>query len=165
MDDPKGMLRFLLAILFPKLWRKAGMPMLHREGSDFLANVIKQSMAERKEANVRRNDLIDLLLDAMKNVHADEDLGDLNTFEKEAMLEGVKKSSVPEKDYETLLVSNALLLFFTGFDTTSTMLSIAMHYLATEPDCQETLFQEVPDVLAMHILTSTYFLPDPRQSQ
>jgi cytochrome P450 len=45
-------------------------------------------------------------------------------------------------------VSNALLLFFAGFDTSSTTMSIALHFLATEPECQERLLAEVQEAIA-----------------
>ncbi len=142
-NDPMTMVRFLFAMVFPDIAKKTNMRMMNKEGTDFMINVIQQSMKERKESNIRRNDLVDLLLDAMKGVGDSGEQEELSAFEKDAAITVTKKSAIPDEDIELMLVSNAFLLFFAGFDTTSTMLALTMHFLATEQDCQERLFHEV----------------------
>jgi cytochrome P450 len=46
-------------------------------------------------------------------------------------------NSLSDEDQETLIVSQGLILFIAGFDTTSTTLSLVMHYMARHPECQD----------------------------
>ena len=43
------------------------------------------------------------------------------------------------------LVSAVIQMFLAGFDTTSTVLSVTMYYLAKNQECQEKLSREVTD--------------------
>ena len=48
-------------------------------------------------------------------------------------------------ELEDALVSNLLLLFVAGFDTSSNMMTACLFFLARNPDVQERLFHEVND--------------------
>ncbi len=135
--------KFFFSLSFPDLAKKWKVSFINYEAAAFVINAIQQSMRERKGNSVRRNDLVDLLLDAMKDTGRHQDDSELSMFEKDAAIKLTKNAAVPEKDFELVLVSSAYQLFFAGFDTTSTLLAICMHFLAIEQDCQETLYQEV----------------------
>ncbi len=152
--DPMAILRFLFSVSFPDLAARWKITSVNQEGATFVINAIQQSMRERRGNNVRRNDLVDLLLDATKGVGDQQDESELSAFEKDAAIKITKKMAIPEEDMELVLISSAFLLFFAGFDTTSTVLAICMHYLAIEQDCQETLYHEVMEV-AYHIFLET----------
>lgn len=68
-------------------------------------------------------------------------------FDQDAAVKPSVTSAIPESEFEDCLVSNALLLFFAGFDTSSTIMSICLHFLAKNPDVQERLYLEVTDAL------------------
>ena len=59
----------------------------------------------------RRNDFVDLVLDALNA----------------GGLKGIDGST--EEEIEMLMTSNALLLFFAGFDTTSTAMAAVTYFL------------------------------------
>ena len=44
-------------------------------------------------------------------------------------------------------LSNSLLLFLAGQDTTSSALSVTSHFLAKNQDLQEMLYQEIKDAI------------------
>ena len=48
-------------------------------------------------------------------------------------------------ELEDALVSNLLLLFVAGFDTSSNMMTACLFFLARNPEVQERLFHEVND--------------------
>ncbi len=50
-------------------------------------------------------------------------------------------------DIEMLLIANTVVLFFAGFDTSSSALTMTLAYLATNPDVQEKLYQEINDAV------------------
>ena len=62
---------------------------------------------------------------------------DNDQFENDAKLRGLKdgqKLYSNQEDFELALISNLFLLFFAGFDTQSTGLSIVLYYLATNQE-------------------------------
>ena len=52
-----------------------------------------------------------------------------------------------EEEMELYLVSSLFLLFFAGFDTSSTTTSVTLHFLAEKQDVQERLFNEISEKL------------------
>ncbi len=67
-------------------------------------------------------------------------------FEKDAEIDS-GDYKVQKDEIELLLIANAVVLFFAGFDTSSSSLSMALAYLATNPDVQEKLYQEINDAI------------------
>jgi len=45
------------------------------------------------------------------------------------------------------LISNALLLFFAGFDTSSSGMSLVAYFLAKNPNYQKKLFYEIQEAI------------------
>ncbi|MBT8323347.1 MAG: cytochrome P450 [Eudoraea sp.] len=86
------------------------------EGRDLLNELIEERIQSKKE----ENDLLDMLLTARY-----EDGG-----------------SMPRRQ----LIDEVLILFTAGHETTANALSFALHLLATHPDIQEKLYQEVQGV-------------------
>jgi len=100
------------------------------EGSfNFFVAIVRKSMADRKKNNFRRNDFIDLMLDSVKEMEAENNSSHSQIF--------------TDEDIEAFIVSNALMLFFVGNDTTSGALSLIMLNLALHPDVQEKLYNEI----------------------
>ena len=63
--------------LFGYLMDLAKVPMVYPKESQFLIDTISASIRHRQETKTRRNDLIDLMIDAMKdNLGDDEGLDD-----------------------------------------------------------------------------------------
>jgi len=99
MDIPK----FLFQFIFPKLARALGISFLPSGTSDFFTKILRQTVDQRRKSGVRRNDIIDLLLDELDK-------------EKE---ESKGKDNKDDFDLELALISNALVFLFGGFDTTA----------------------------------------------
>ena len=89
--------------------------------------MIEKVIAQRKETGERRNDIIDLVLDEMKSNSLSEDF-------------------TPEEK-ELIMVSNALVMFFAGFDSTAISLSKIAHKLVLHPDIQDKVLQEIEETL------------------
>ena len=94
---------------------------------------------QRKYAKDRRNDLIDLMMDAIKNENqgANEDEDNLDQFEKDAKLIGhrVKKGALKEEN----VIATAMVMLVAGYDTTGLTLSWAAFELARNQDVQKNL--------------------------
>ena len=52
-----------------------------------------------------------------------------------------------QEEFETAVVANGLVLFFGGFDTSSTTASVLCWFLAKHPEVQETLYEEIRDAI------------------
>ncbi len=59
-----------------------------------------------------------------------------------------KAKHLSEEELESMLVSNAIQMFTAGYETTSTILAIALFHLAKHPDVQERAWKEVDEVFA-----------------
>ncbi len=151
---PLLMLNMMISMMFPAVAKALKLSIIDGESMLFFADVVRKSVALRKEQGTKRGDLIDLVLEAMDNSesfvgtkHGEEE----DQFEKDASL-GTGGSSfvVSKEEYDLLLVSNAVVLFFAGFDTTSSGLAMTLAFLAKHPDTQEKLFRELSDASEAH---------------
>ena len=73
-----------------------GIPSLPLKPTMFLSDIIERTYAERLRTGYKRNDIIDACIDAMNKSEEIEEF---------------------KNDKEAILVANAAMLFFAGFDT------------------------------------------------
>ena len=66
-------------------------------------------------------------------------------LEKEG--DGGRKIFKDQEDLEAAIIANILVLFFGGFDTSSTSASTIVWFLAQNPDIQETLYEEIQEAI------------------
>ena len=117
----------MLQFIFPRLAQKLGITFLDKDATEFFMRIVRQTMKHRRETGVRRNDIVDILMDELDKDH-DETL-----FTKEEL--------------EIGFVGTSVLFFFAGFDTTSTTLSLVVHALVHHPEVQELVRKEIEDVI------------------
>ena len=103
----------------------------------FFQNVVEASIKQRKESKSRRNDLVDLMIDALEG-KLDDSKEESNT--KNEKVESEKKTK--DISYDSA-ISTAGILLVAGYDTTGTTMSYALYELAINQDCQDTLFEEI----------------------
>ncbi|XP_064551997.1 uncharacterized protein LOC135437852 [Drosophila montana] len=111
----------------PQLARKLRLRLFRPEVSQFFMDTVRQTMEYRKREHVKRNDLIQLLIE----------LGE-RTDETEAAL-----------SFEQI-AAQALVFFLAGFDTSSTTMSFCLYELALNPAVQQQLRQEIQGTLKRH---------------
>jgi len=104
---------------------------------DVLRNVIKQ----RKSTGVRENDIIDLMIDCLKQDGISEkEEADLDQYEKDMQFN--HQANKKNMDEDTI-VATAMVLLVAGYDTTGMSLAFMAYYLSKNPDIQAKLQQEV----------------------
>ena len=109
----------------------------------FFYDVLLESLKQRRQSKIRRNDLVDLMLDAIKGDLDQEDQNEDNDqFEIDAQLKhnSVKKGG--EFD-ELVVVATAIILLVAGYDTTGTTLAYCCYQLGKNPDIQDRLRSEI----------------------
>ena len=136
--------------MMPQVAKLLRMPFLDQEAEKFIVNIIISLLNSRKDK--QSNDFpnfLDVFVAALENNSISEQAGDKavgNTigdqFEDDAKLKNVNthQNLYSTKDeFELSVVSNLFLLFFAGFDTTSTAMASVFFYLATNPEGKNTV--------------------------
>ncbi|KAF2888386.1 hypothetical protein ILUMI_17787 [Ignelater luminosus] len=127
----KGMLKFLMATLSPKLANKLGLKFTKEEAGMFFTNIIKSNIKSREQNGIIRPDMIHLLLEARKGRLKDEEL------------EAIPKEKLTDED----IAAQAFLFFLAGFDSVATLMHFVAYELAVHPDIQVKLQQEIDGIL------------------
>lgn len=144
---------FFLVFIFPTLGKLFNVPLFAPDAVSFLANVMKDTIVQRKLQNVRKNDFVDLVLDVLdetRRVNKSEmEMEENDKFENDAKLKNVKqkKNTFTNEEMDEIMISNALIIFFAGYDTSSSMMSIVLYYMAKNQDIQEKLHEEIMDAI------------------
>lgn len=103
MSMLKATLQWGTFFCFPKLieWFPGLVEFFPTKSVEFFVQIIRSQMEQRAKGNgAKRNDMIDLVVDALK--------------------EADSKTFADKETFEVAAISNIFILFFAGFDTTST---------------------------------------------
>lgn len=111
-------LKFLGFQIFPKILKFFKVQIVETPLKDFFRGIVLNTMQYRMENNVHRPDVISLLMEARK--------------------EG--------KWTDDELIAQCFIFFLAGFDTSSTAVSFAIYQVATNPEVQERLIEEIRGV-------------------
>nr|AIL94149.1 cytochrome P450 CYP3025A1 [Tigriopus japonicus] len=117
--------KFVIITMCPWIMKIKELSFFDEEAGNFILDIFSQSMEERKKSKVKRNDLLDLLMDALEadREGIKQELEN-DQFDQDAQVQVSKKSVIPDDEIDIFLLSNAFILFFAGFDTSSTIMSI-----------------------------------------
>ena len=110
----------------------------------FFKDVIMQTIKMRRESKERKNDLIDLMLDAIKEnktVVEGAETEELDQYDTDMKLNHKRKGK--HQLEELHVVSTALILLVAGYDTTGSTLSYLAYELSKNQDIQEKLQEEI----------------------
>jgi cytochrome P450 len=92
-------------------------PITKPKEARFFMNLVKQTIKMRMESNVRHNDILDLMIEAMKQELVDDD--------KQAALVSAQKHKVLD---ESVLVATAILMLVAGYDSTGLTMAYAFFF-------------------------------------
>nr|ASX93992.1 cytochrome P450 CYP354A13 [Zygaena filipendulae] len=119
---------FIILMFMPKLFRVLNISFLHRETIEELVRMLKATKAERRASGCKRNDFLQILVDA-----ADKEMSNPDHTSKIYF------------DDETI-DAQSLLFLLGGYETTSTLLSFAVHQMAINPDLQIKLRSHITEI-------------------
>ncbi|KAK5649518.1 hypothetical protein RI129_000547 [Pyrocoelia pectoralis] len=117
-------LKFLGYTLCPGIMKLLNIKFLSRSVDRFFRNIIKEALAIRKQQNIVRPDMINLLMEAQKN--------------RENVDNG-NKISLSDED----ITAQALIFFLAGFDTVASAMTFLIYELAINQDIQKKLYGEI----------------------
>lgn len=115
--------KFLFFRSFPWLARSLGATFVSNQLYNFFKNTVKNTIETRDAENIARPDMIQLMMD-IRGKHGTEKELDIDD-----------------------MTAQAFVFYFGGFETSSTTMSFAAHEIATHPDVQAKLKQEIDEVL------------------
>jgi len=102
----------------------------------FFHDIIMRTISEREKTKERKNDLVDLMVDCIK----EENVENEELPEEENLLNHKKKNKKLEK---AEVVATALLFLIAGYDTTGMTLAYLCYSLSKNPEIQERLQSEI----------------------
>jgi cytochrome P450 family 6 len=121
------MARAVFIMIAPGLAKLLGVPMFPKKPSMFLADIIERTYKNRRETGQKRNDIIDVVVEEMKK--------------------GELSGEFSDEEKELLLISQAYILFFAGFDSISIGLSSVINNLVKNQDIQDKMISEIDKAL------------------
>ncbi len=122
------------------------LPFIRENEINFFYDVVKQTLTSRIQSKSKRNDIIDLMIEAIRGELKQDTEHEDSDYEKEAKLNHNKKlSSISPEDEEIIMVATAMVMLVAGYDTTALTMSYACHELAMNQDVQERLREEVDE--------------------
>eukprot|EP00096_Caligus_rogercresseyi_P010002 TRINITY_DN3513_c0_g1_i2.p1 TRINITY_DN3513_c0_g1~~TRINITY_DN3513_c0_g1_i2.p1 ORF type:complete len:432 (+),score=56.42 TRINITY_DN3513_c0_g1_i2:73-1368(+) len=150
----RQLLFFLFFLILPDCIAKyLPISLLDPASQRFFLSMVNQSIENRKKTKVSRGDFVDLLLQELYKNNAEESNEkeasneDATQYDKDAKMKVSDLKKFNEDELETILRANVFVLLFAGFETTSSMLSAMLLYLANYPQIQEKIYQEVSDAV------------------
>ncbi|XP_059057973.1 cytochrome P450 9e2-like [Achroia grisella] len=141
------MLKFFCFICFPKVMAKLKIKLFAANISNFFKNIVLNTMTTREECNIVRPDMIHLLMEAKKGKLKYDDKV---TQDSNAGFATVEESSVGKEVVNRVwsdsdLVAQAVIFFFAGFESVSSVMCFALHELTINPDVQKRLAEEIKE--------------------
>lgn len=129
---PGRFIKFMMIQMLPKVSSLLRLKVFRSEAANFFMGIVKQTVNYRESNNIKRNDFMDLMLKLKHSTTVDDDGN---------VLEGVTMDE---------LAAQAFVFFVAGFETSSTVMTYALHELAVNKELQERARDEIKSVLAKH---------------
>lgn len=139
-------LRLLLIKVVPWIARAFDVQLIDPRATRFFRRLVLDTMETRQRQKIHRPDMINIMMQ-LKHGRVTEDGDHVEHEEFAAVVESnVGKREVKREWSDTELIAQCFLFFGAGFETTSTILSFTSYELATHPDIQQRLFEEITEV-------------------
>ncbi|KAG5895439.1 hypothetical protein JTB14_037598 [Gonioctena quinquepunctata] len=149
--DFSGLIRTLKTfgyLIFPKIFKILKISFGSNAVNSFFYKLVNDNITTREEKNIIRFDMIHLMMEAKKGVQQKEETVSLDTGFATVKEADFGKRDAVTKITNTDITAQALVFFFAGFDTISTLMSFLSYELALNPDIQTRLRNEIEDTLA-----------------
>lgn len=137
-------LEVIVFFFIPSFVKVAKLSFFQKDACNFLRKVFWDTIELREKNNIKRNDLVDLLIELKNkgNIEVDEkDKTEVETLEHD---ETIATSFDFTGDD---LVAQAAIFFVAGFETSASTMSFALYEMALHPEMQEKLRQEILEAL------------------
>lgn len=139
--NAKLLFKFTIKLQFPSLYNKLGLKMFDVEALDFFDKIFTQGLKARMSGETKRNDFLQLLMEAKKGKLKAVGCDELSSFERDAQIAGTERKQ--ECLTDEVLNAQSVIFFIAGFSTTSNFITFVLYALAVHQDVQKKLREEV----------------------
>ena len=146
--SPSSQVLKVLASFTPALIKqfmsKCGFKIFGTWPNSFFQSVVESSISQRKKTKIKRNDLVDLMIDAIETkIKLPRGENELE-YRNKTQTTATERSEGKTKhiDYDNI-ISTAGAFLMAGYGTTGSTMSYILYELGLNQDCQETLFKEL----------------------
>ncbi|XP_022916482.2 cytochrome P450 9e2-like [Onthophagus taurus] len=137
----------MMQSISPKLSRKLGISQVPKEISNFFSGVIKETLKEREEKGIIRQDMIHIMMEAKGKKRPEENLNIPETGFAVVKDDDHQKNDSNENESTPInvedIIAQGFVFFLAGFEIVSTMMAFLCHELALNQDIQKKLQQEI----------------------
>lgn len=148
-DRLSAALRLTLSRMMPGLMKRLGFELFEYKVKKFFQSTVLGTMKIRKEKNIVRHDMINLMMQA-RTGHLRYDEGSQKETDGFATVQesDYGKGRVKREWSDDEIVAQCFGFFLGGFDTTSNTLQFLTYELAVHPEIQQKLYEEICSVSA-----------------
>nr|ALD15926.1 cytochrome P450 [Dendroctonus armandi] len=147
--------KMLLLQMFPRIYQYFELQIFRKEVTEFFSNLVHTTVATREAKGIYRPDMIQILMEASKGIHKDKN-EDAIKVDFDAGDEDTEITGITQEITTDDMTAQALLFFFAGFDSVSSLLTFATYELAVNGNVQDKLREEIFDTLEKTNGTITY---------
>ncbi|XP_049819894.1 cytochrome P450 9e2-like [Aethina tumida] len=137
--------KFLGFLIIPSIYNFFKVKMFPKAVSTFFKGLIVETIKTREEKSIVRPDMINLLMEARKGLQKNEenviDTGFATVNESDIIKPKSNLRELTDDD----IAAQALIFFFAGFDTVSSLMCFMTYELGVNQDIQDRLREEVEE--------------------
>ena len=127
-----------------KLMNFLNIPFSKVEETEFFYNVITETLNQRRQSSSKRNDLVDMMIDAINGKLSKDENEEKSQFDKDSEFSHQAKEGQMD---DISIAATAMVFLIAGYDTTGTALSYACYQLSKNPGIQDKLRIEIDDII------------------
>ncbi|KRT83704.1 cytochrome P450 [Oryctes borbonicus] len=143
-------MKFFFFSIAPEVCKFFKMKLFPGDIYEFFMKLIKDTIHIRETQGIVRPDMINQLLEARKGKknYEDSSNGVIDTGFATVQESSIHTANTPKQELTDIdIAAQALIFFFAGFDSVSTLMCFMSYELAINPDIQKKLQDEVDDTL------------------
>ncbi|XP_044758961.1 uncharacterized protein LOC123316796 [Coccinella septempunctata] len=142
---------FFFFQISPTIARFLRLELFGQKTKNFFLGIVRDTIKMREEQNIRRSDMLGLLLDAKKGLSREKTaVQETKEAGFAAVTEHLEAKEIKQDLTDTDIASQVFIFFFGGFETVSTAMCFMAHELATNPDVQSKLIAEIDENIQKH---------------
>ncbi|CAG9865043.1 unnamed protein product [Phyllotreta striolata] len=144
-----GTMKMLFLIAFPGVFEALNLRIFRKEVADFFINTIEDTVETRKKKGIVRPDMIHLLIEAQKGSSETKEAEALedDSFAAQTESDLGRTQGVQRELTNMDIAAQAMIFFFAGFESVSSMMCFMGYELAVNEEIQDRLREEILDTL------------------
>lgn len=132
-----GSLRMASSIMAAEISKFFKISLFDPKNTHFFYNIVEETIAYREKNNIKRNDLMDLLIRLKHNENIDDD--NLSNNEEDKSNDSNLNAGLTLNQ----IAAQVFLFYLAGFETSAVTLAFTMHHLAKDPQIQDKIRAEI----------------------